>query len=164
MLGKGTETYKKAAKLFSAYLKEDGTFDRAKLGAHVFQNKSALDALNAILHPAILAEVEKRVKKIRTIGIIDAPLLIETGLYRLCDVVWLVVADEETRIARVMRRNGLTREQAQDRIANQLPDAKKRRFADAVIDNSGSMEALYQKVEAMISRYGEEELWKRQER
>ena len=86
---------------------------------------------------------------------IDAPLLIETGLNRLCDVCVLVTADIETRINRVEKRDGISRDRVLERISNQMPESEKKAVADELIDNSGSIEYLNNSVERLINKYVE---------
>ena len=86
---------------------------------------------------------------------IDAPLLIETGLNRLCDICVLVTADIETRINRVEKRDGISRDRVLERINNQMPESEKKAVADELIDNSGSIEYLNNSVERLINKYVE---------
>ena len=83
------------------------------------------------------------------------PLLIETGLNRLCDVCVLVTADIETRINRVEKRDGISRDRVLERISNQMPESEKKAVADELIDNSGSIEYLNNSVERLINKYVE---------
>lgn len=128
----------------------DGSLDREALGRLCFGNPEKLSELNAILHPLILARMEALCALCpEDIVVIEAPLLIEAGLYARCDRVWLVSAPEAARIERIAVRDGLTREAALLRAAAQMPDAEKRRYADLVIENDGSLATLYEKVDIL---------------
>ena len=141
--------YDAVAETFPKYINEDGTVDRRALGAYVFANEEALAKLNGITHPIIVAEVKKLAEQAERCAVIDAPLLIEVGLDKICDEIWLVTADRETRVTRVIARNGLTREEAEDRIDRQMPEEEKRRRAHRVIENNGTMEMLYTEIEKL---------------
>ena len=104
------------------YLMDNGEIDRKKLGELVFTNRKALKKLNAITHPAIRQEIQLEIDKLSSeksqkVVVVDAALLIEAGWLDMVDEVWLVVADKELQINRLMQRNGLSCEQAQNRKA-----------------------------------------------
>ena len=141
--------YAEVAEAFPQYIGEDGAVDRRALGAYVFSHEDALRKLNGITHPIIVSEVKKRAEQAERCAVIDAPLLIEVGLDRICDEIWLVTADRETRIRRIIARNGLTRAEAEDRIDRQMPEEEKRLRAHRVIENNGSLEKLYEEIEKL---------------
>jgi dephospho-CoA kinase len=92
-------------------------------------------------------QAEERSRKLPgSTVVLVAPLLIETGMHEKVDRVWLVTADDETRIGRIMRRDGCAREQAQKRLATQMPDEEKRPFAHTVITNDGNIEQLHNEL------------------
>lgn len=128
---------------------EDGSLDRKVLGAIVFSDPEKLAELDRITHPAVIAESDRRVAEIRSgVVVIDAVKLIESGHADICDEVWLVTAPEEMQIARLMRRNDLTEEEARQRVAAQPPLGPKIDRADRIIQNSSSLEMLRATVEA----------------
>lgn len=134
-------------------IKENGSLDRAALSDIVFSSDDGVKRLNAITHPAIIDEIILKTSLAEASGryplvFVDAPLLIESGLNRLCGRVWLVTADAETRIQRILLRDGLTREAAENRIARQLTDDEKRLYADVVIENNGTPAELLERVDA----------------
>ena len=135
--------YHEVAEVFPQYIKEDGEVDRRALGAHVFADEAELRKLNGITHPIIVSEVKKRAERAEKCAVIDAPLLIEVGLDRICDEIWLITADREIRIQRIIARNGLTRAEAEDRIDRQMPEEEKRKRAHRVIENNATMELLF---------------------
>jgi len=140
----GQEAYNQIVHEFGReVLDEDGTIDRTKLGRIVFANAERRRKLNQIVHPrvieeqnALLAEVARRDPD--AITVIDAALMIESGGYKRFDKVIVAFCDSETQIQRLMRRNGITREDAERRIAAQMSSDEKRRFADFEIDTTGS--------------------------
>ena len=149
LLEKDGPAYHQTIEAFPEYVKENGEIDRRALGAHVFADENELKKLNAITHPIIVSEVRRKAEAAENCAVIDAPLLIEVGLDKICDEIWLITADRETRIARIIARNGLSREEAEDRIDRQMPEEEKRRRAHRVIENNGSMEALYAEIETL---------------
>ena len=135
----------------------DGTLNRKALGALVYNDDAARETLNGITHPLIYADMERFTAQHRQAGtravFLDIPLLYETGYDRHCDGVWCAWIPAKTQLARLMERDGLTREEALSRMASQMPLDEKARRADAVIDTSGSIEesaalitALYKKI------------------
>jgi dephospho-CoA kinase len=125
----------------------DGSLDRARLGAIVFSDPAALADLDHLTHPAVLAEVDRRVAAIdHGVVVLDAIKLIESGHAERCDQVWLVTADPEIQMQRLMKRNKLDADEARRRVAAQPPLEPKRRRADLVIDNSGSLPELQEQV------------------
>ena len=127
----------------------DGSLDRRALGAIVFSDPAALADLDAITHPAVIAEIDRRVAEIPAgVVVIDAVKLIESGHADHCDVVWLVVAPPEAQVTRLMERNTLSRDEAMRRVAAQPPLAPKIARADRIIENAGTLEELRAQVDA----------------
>lgn len=132
----------------------DGRLDRAKLGAMVFGKPEELAKLNAIVHPRVRERMAERTRELlsRDPGAIvlwDVPLLIEGGMVKWVDVCILVYVPEEVQLARLMQRDGLSREDALKRIRSQMPIEEKRRYADYIIDNSGNIEMTRKQVESV---------------
>jgi dephospho-CoA kinase len=131
-------------------LRPDGSLDRRALGAIVFRDPEALRRLEAITHPAIVAEIRRRVaQSTHPVVVVDAIKLFESSLASDCDEVWVVTCRPEQQLARLMARNGLSEEEALARIQAQPPQAEKVARADRVIDNSGSIEETRRQVEAL---------------
>jgi len=134
-----------------SFIGSDGGLDRKAMGLLVFNDPQALKRLNRITHPLILAETEKRLQKYRSeqgcVVVLDAPLLLETGLDRSVDEVWVVVVDQQTQIKRLMARDHLTEQDALCRILTQMPPEEKIRRANRVIDNRGTPEETMRQVE-----------------
>jgi dephospho-CoA kinase len=129
----------------------DGAIDRRVLGARVFADPEALQALNALVHPLIVAELQRRLEVLRaaprrTPIVVEAAIMMEAR-WAFFDEVWVVTVAPETAIARVTASRGLTREDVERRIAAQMPNAERRRRAHRVIENDGTPEALRVAVE-----------------
>lgn len=146
VLRQGGEAYPAVVALFGAeILDANGEIDRRRLGAIVFPDPARLEQLNAIVHPAVERLRQARVAEIAktkptAIVICEAAIYIETGAWKRFDKVVLTVCGRELQIERAMARSGWTREEAEARLARQLPDEEKRKFADFVIDTSKSFE------------------------
>ena len=118
----------------------DGSLDRSALGRIVFSDPAALTDLDRITHPAVIAEVDRRVNEIESgVVVLDAVKLIESGHAERCDAVWVVVAASDAQVSRLTKRNRLSEEEAQRRVAAQPPLAPKLERADLIIDNNGTM-------------------------
>jgi dephospho-CoA kinase len=135
----------------------DGRLDRATLASRIFSDPAARERLNAITHPRIRArmaeEVARRVAQ-EGLLILDIPLLYESGRQdQLLEKVIVVWVDSATQLARLMKRDGLSRREAEQRIAAQMPLDQKRTYADTVIDNSGTPDNTRRQVEAIYRRY-----------
>ncbi|OYT69270.1 MAG: dephospho-CoA kinase [Chloracidobacterium sp. CP2_5A] len=141
-------------------LAPDGALDRAKLGRLVFADAEARARLNAIVHPRVHAEQDRLLREVEArdpqgIAVVDAALLIESGGYRRFDAVIVVWCQPEIQLARLMARNGLTREEAERRIAAQMPSDEKRRYADFEIDASEGFEPTRRQVVALHAKLRE---------
>lgn len=127
----------------------DGSLDRKALGEIVFSNAEKLRQLDALTHPAVIAEVDRRAFAIEDgIVVLDAVKLIESGHHEVCDAVWLVTAPEDVQVQRLMARNNLDEDEARKRVAAQPPLTPKRDVADLEIINDGSLEHLRRQVDA----------------
>ena len=124
---------------------EDGQLQRKKLGAIVFADEAALLDLNAITHGAIRAEILRRLAEQPALAAIDAIALFEGGLSELCDVTVAVCAPEESRVERLMARDHISREYAQNRIRAQKPEHWFRQMCDHTLYNDGSQEEFRRK-------------------
>ena len=149
----GTEGHASVVRAFGpGIIAADGTIDRRALGAIVFREPEALARLNALVHPLIAAEIQRRLAAVRADPgtppiVIEAAIVIEAG-WRFFDRIWAVTAPREAAIARVMAERGLSREEVERRMAVQTTDEERRRVADLVIDNDGTRDELRLRVEA----------------
>ena len=132
-------------------LSEDGSIDRAKLGAIVFADEARRKRLNEIVHPRVIEEQDRLLRDVErsnpdSIAVMDAALIIESGGYKRFDKLIVAFCDREIQIERLMRRAGITREDAERRIAAQMSSDEKRRYADYEIDTSGSFDQTRERV------------------
>ncbi len=122
----------------------DGTLNRSALGQIVFGDDDARHALDDIMQPLLLTMIHEAIADTRVSGasvcVLDMPLLYEQGLDRLCDTVWCACLPHETQLQRLIARDGFTREEAESRIASQMPTTEKAARAQVVIDTSGPIE------------------------
>ncbi|MEI6437642.1 MAG: dephospho-CoA kinase [Candidatus Omnitrophota bacterium] len=135
-------------KVFGPSIISAGGIDRAKLAVCVFNDKKKLKALTDILHPFARHQAElfiRRHDRGRML-VMDVPLLIESGWDSLVDTVVVVKASQKLQLERLLKRSGTTRKDALRRIKMQMPLKKKLKFADHVVDNSGSRSDTYRQV------------------
>lgn len=148
----GTPGFERVREAFGqSVLHPDGSLDRDALAALVFRDPDARKRLESIVHPEVarlFAEEGRRHEGTDDVLVYAVPLLVETGLQRMFDVVVVVAADEHTRVARLQAR-GLDAEAARRRMAAQLTDAGRERVADVVIHNDGSVQELEGRVDEL---------------
>ena len=139
--------------LFGPQVMGESGVDRARLGKIVFDDKLALQQLERVIHPALERELRRRMKKTGSgVVVLDAALLIETGWFRLADAVVVVRTRLDEQLARAGRRTGLSRQDVLKRLRRQMPLREKLKYADFVIDNSGSRSGTYKQVKEMLKR------------
>jgi len=136
----------------------DGVLDRRRLGALVFADAQARRRLEAITHPRIQERARAAAEALAAGGhrlaFYEASLLVEAVRAAEFDGLVVVVAEEEQQLARIMARDGCTREHALARLRAQMPLEEKRRYATHVIDNSGDLAATRQQVAALLQSLG----------
>jgi len=135
-------------------LQADRTIDRDRLGALIFQDPGLKAVLERIVHPAVAEAMAARLAEFArnapdSVLVLDVPLLYEAKMDAGLERVIVVYAPENVQLERLIRRNGLSRAEALARIGAQMPIAEKRRRADTVIDNSGSLAATGDQVRAL---------------
>ncbi len=143
-------------------LDADGALDRPKLAAIVFGKDDARKKLQAITHPRIGLLSAERLAAVKAsaspYAIYDAPLLVEVGAHKGLDALIVVAADEATQIARLLARDGMAETDARQRLAAQLPLARKLEVADYVIHNDAGLAELEQRTVAVhreiLARFG----------
>ena len=147
-----TECWKKIVAAFGkGILQSDSSIDRKKLASIVYDNPEKRETLNHIVHPAIKQEIEDKLEMISSdspsaIVIIEAALLVETRAYKEYDKLIVVYAPVELQIERMIKRDGISREEARKRIDAQWPINKKIEVADYPIRNAGSLDTLYRET------------------
>ncbi len=147
----GTPALSEIAQRFPFAIDSGGRLDRKALGEEVFSRPEERAALNAIIHPRIRDAFAEKTRALAEGGaplvIYDAALLFENGLDRTMDEVIVVYVPRAVQLQRLIARDGLTLEQAEARLASQLPLEEKVKKAGRVVDNSGDREATRAQVE-----------------
>ena len=125
-------------------LGEDGTLNRPALAQRVFADQQARERLEAIIHPRVRARTAALVAQAPPGSVVvnDVPLLVESGIEGMFDLVIVVLASEATRIRRLVEERGMSEDEARRRIAAQATDEQRRAVADIVLDNDGSLDDL----------------------
>lgn len=154
----GTPCTAEVIRVFGDGICKNGEIDRRALGKIVFADREKLDILTEITHRYIKAEVRERIDEFRSRGkglfVLDAPLLFESGLDMDCDLTLAITADREKRVERIIGRDGIDRETAENRIASQLSEEELRCLSDEVITNNETKKELAEAVEAFAERRG----------
>ncbi|MCC5439628.1 dephospho-CoA kinase [Clostridium botulinum] len=126
------------------FLDDNGYLKRREFGSYIFKNKNKRMEYENIIMPYITKETFKRIKLLEenkeSICVLDAPTLIEQGLYKYMDINILVWVDKDTQINRVVKRDGLNRSEVIDRINSQMSMEEKKKFVEYIIDNSKDIE------------------------
>lgn len=152
----GSRAYRQVCDLFGdEVVTASGELDRAAIAATVFSDPERRRALESIVHPEVfrmLAETVEARRGTDDIIVFDAPLIVETGFHDACDVVVVVTALEEERVARATRDRGMTADQARARIGAQIGDAEREAVADVVIRNDGDVDQLEARVDDLWER------------
>lgn len=152
-------------------LLEDGSLDRKKLGSIVFSDSGKKKQLDQLMHTKILEIIHERIFQIREesshdaetvinpehgtknrVIFIDAPLLFETGLDKSVGEIWVIDAEDEIRIQRIMERDGLNRSEIIRIMDFQMARSEKNSMADVLLDNSGEREALYEQLDRLLQK------------
>lgn len=140
----------------SGILNVDQTLNRQALGSLVFSDQTKLAKLNMIMQPLIREEIWRQIKNYQKqqipYVILDAPLLFEEHYTDECDLVVVVATNHQIQVQRLMKRNGYSQTEAEQRIDSQMSLAKKKQLADIVIDNNGSKEELKRQVAGLIDQ------------
>ena len=150
-------------KRFGLLTREDGNFDRKKLGGVVFHDPAALAELNDISHKRVVAEISQRLAQAQVSGVriaaIDAVALFESGAAELCRTTVAVTAAEEVRVRRIMARESISEEYACLRVAAQKPSEWFEERCDHILRNDGSREELEERSRVLfMSIISKEEL------
>jgi len=151
---RGTEEYLQIVAAFGAeVIGEDGEIDRRRLGEKVFNDPEARQRLQAIVWPAMRRMMEERLAALERQGapvaVLEAAVLIEADWLPLADEVWVVEAAPEVARQRLMAYKGLSAAEAEARLGAQLSNEERRRHADVVIDNGGSLEDTRRQVDRL---------------
>jgi dephospho-CoA kinase len=131
-----------------------GQLDRAALARLVFGDEEKLRLINSLTHPAIFSEIMKRVTaRAESLSpddvpaaVVDAALIVDVGASSVFDLLLVVTAETELRVARLTDDRGMSEEESRERIASQVPDSKRVEMADLVIENNGTLDELRSRV------------------
>lgn len=139
-------------------IQPDGTIDRKKLGAIVFSDVAQRRALNTIVHSRVSQEIKRRIAKYEEEGnvpfvVLDVPLPIEEGFFDTANCIWAVVANDDLRMARLVKRMGITEAEAEARISVQMSNREYEDIADVTILNEGDVFELKSLVLYELKRF-----------
>ena len=153
----GKDAWKEIVAAFGTeILQEDSTLDRRKLRKIVFDRPAARRKLEAIIHPRVRALAEARIQELATAGhsviVYEVPLLFEVQLHQWLRPVILVACDATTQKKRLRQRDRLTDPEAQQHIDAQMSLDEKRKLADYIIENNGSLEELEERVRSVLDK------------
>lgn len=139
------------------FFNTDGTLNRSMLASHVFADKVKTKKLNDVLHPIIIKRVNEMASQADGRVFLDVALLIQSGMHKTVNYVWLVTADLDTRIQRVIKRDNTDEQSVLRRIENQLSDSQMSDFADEIIENNSSLCELHKRIDELLGSLKEEE-------
>ena len=148
----GTEGLGKVVDHFGkGVLNANGSLDRAALGSIVFADEAKREMLNSIIHPLVFKAQNAWIESLEKtdpdgIAIVDAALMIESGGYKRFNKLIVVWCNADIQLARLMKRDGFSKEEATRRIGSQMPQDEKKRFADFLIDTSGSVDETHRQT------------------
>ena len=155
----GTECFQKLKEKFAGedIYQPDGSFDRAQLATVIFSDDRKREELNAIVHPAVREyvlqqkEAEERAGKLFLL-VLEAALLIEEHYDEICDELWYIYADEETRMERLKQNRGYSEEKCRSIFRNQLSEEEFSDHCDFEIDNSDDFEKTKEQIQQKMQR------------
>lgn len=158
VVAKGTDGLAEIVRHFGDdALLPDGELDRKKVGAIVFADKKKRELLNSIVHPRVIKAQDEWIRSVELddpagIAVIDAALMIETGGYKRFNKLIVVWCEPALQLERLMRRDNLTVAQAEMRIAAQMPQDEKKRYADFSVDTSAGFDDTRRQVESVVDQ------------
>lgn len=157
----GSDAYNEVVNHFgNGILDAENNINRKALAKIVFSDKAELKILNSITHKYIFLEMEKDIEKYRQsdydnkIIILDVPLLFSAYFPIKCDKTIAVIADEDTRIKRVMARDGYTESDVKNRIKNQLTSDELKNLADYILENNNGIDKINKEIESLYYELG----------
>lgn len=154
----GQEAYRAIIKVFgSELLLPDDSIDRAKLGSIIFHDEKKRQMLNEIVHPAVRKRMLEQKETAFALGenvlFMDIPLLFESNLTHMVDKTILIYVDELIQLERLIKRNGLSEVDAKARVDSQMPLVEKKKLADVVINNNGSLLESKKQVKQVLAQW-----------
>lgn len=153
LMNESSEIKGKLIKLFGPDVYLNETLNRKLISSQVFENKDLLEQLNQIVHPEVFKDFEKWIQNQNSPFVIkEAAILFESGSYHDCDYIISVIANEEIRIHRVMKRDNISREQVLSRIQNQWTDELRIVNSDFIIKNNEGLAELKEEFEEVHNK------------
>jgi dephospho-CoA kinase len=157
VVGKNSRCLRELVRAFGAdILKEDGELNRKKLADICFPDRRKKRRLDSITHPYIIEKLLDGFDEYKSRGhdycVVEAGALVESGLYAVCDKIVMVTASEESQIERIIKRDGITEQQARTRLQAQLGADEIRGLCDMVITNDGTIEEFEAKLDVLIGQ------------
>ena len=158
LMSPGTNVWRAVADHFGpGVLREDGTIDRAKLGAIVFSDDKERAFLNGLVHPLVLERIKETVARLEkegrhTIFVSEAALVIEAGFVRFFDKIIVAHCSRDVQLRRLMERDGIGRGEALDKIRSQMGQEEKLKHADYMIDTSGTLAETIEQTERVYAQ------------
>ena len=157
VMSPGTDVWRTVADHFgSGILREDGTIDRAKLGAIIFSDDKERAFLNGLVHPRIFERIKEMVARLEkegrhTIFVSEAALVVEAGCARFYDKIVVAHCDRDIQVRRLMERDGIGRAEALKKIGSQLGQEEKLKHADYTIETSGTLAETIEQTERVYA-------------
>ena len=158
LMSPGTNVWRAVADHFGpGVLREDGTIDRAKLGAIVFSDDKERAFLNALVHPLVLGRIKETIARLEkegrhTIFVSEAALVIEAGFVRFFDKIIVAHCSRDVQLRRLMERDGISRGEALDKIRSQMGHEEKLKHADYKINTSGTLAETIEQTERVYAQ------------
>jgi len=149
----GSTAYEEIVEKFGAdILASDGEIDRGKLAEIIYVDDEKREMLNGIVHPFVISEIQKKIKEWETESLIvlETAIMFETGCDKLCDEIWAVITDKETRVLRLMESRGYTRQKAESIMKKQLSDKEIKEKCDKIIYNDGTPQDLMVQMQELL--------------
>ena len=136
----------------------DGRIIKTAMADKIFGDAGLLAKVNALIHPAVIAEILQRIETSKenckiSLFFVEAALLIENGFDKICDEMWYIYADESVRRARLGSSRGYSEEKTDAIMGKQLPDEEFRKHCQVVIDNSGSLSDSFRQIDQVLEAY-----------
>jgi dephospho-CoA kinase len=147
-IAKGAPGYQPVVDKFGKWiLDKDGEIDRAKLGRIVFSDPEALRQLEEVVHPLVRQAANMLIQRsTQAVVVLEAIKLLESEFRQACDGIWVTDAPQDIQVERLMRKRGLSREDARQRVQAQSAQTEKIAAANVVIENKGSYDDLWKQV------------------
>jgi dephospho-CoA kinase len=148
VISRGAPGYQPVLDAFGSWLlDQDGQINRTKLGHLVFSDKDALKQLEGIIHPYVMQAIDILAKRAsQSVIVVEAIKLLESDLRNQCDTIWVTDAPQHVQVERLMRKRGMSQEEAIQRVNSQSAQKEKLSAATVIITNNGSYDDLWKQV------------------